>query len=60
MDSLTQSQQAYDIELGIKDDKIWLFQVRPYVENKMAKSSEYLLSLDPDFTNLYIALDENK
>ena len=37
----------YDVELGFKDDDIWLFQVRPYVENKRSKSSMYLLSLDP-------------
>ena len=37
----------YDVELGFKDDKIWLFQVRPFVENKKATSSEYLNSLTP-------------
>jgi hypothetical protein len=39
----------FDIELGFKDDKLWLFQVRPFVENKNAAASEYLNSLDPDF-----------
>ena len=37
----------YDVELGFKDDKIWLFQVRPFVENKNAKSSVYLESIAP-------------
>ena len=38
----------YDVELGFKDDKIWLFQVRPFVENKGALSSEYLQSITPE------------
>ena len=38
----------YDIELGFKDDKIWLFQVRPFVENKNALSSAYLESISPE------------
>ncbi len=37
----------YDTELGFKDDKIWLFQIRPFVENKNAKSSSYLESITP-------------
>jgi hypothetical protein len=40
------SKGPFDIELGIKEDKIWLFQARPFVENKRAKSSNYLKSLD--------------
>ena len=39
--------QAYDVEFGFKDNKLWLFQIRPFVENKKAKSSEYLLSITP-------------
>ena len=39
---------AYDVELGFKDDKLWLFQIRPFVENKQAKSSEYLNSITPE------------
>lgn len=39
----------WDIELGFKDDKIWLFQVRPFVENKQAAVSEYLQEITPDF-----------
>ncbi len=38
---------AYDVELGFKDDKLWLFQIRPFVENKKAKTSDYLLSITP-------------
>ena len=37
----------FDVELGFKDDKLWLFQIRPYVENKRAKSSLYLESITP-------------
>ncbi|WP_417444488.1 PEP/pyruvate-binding domain-containing protein [Joostella sp.] len=37
----------YDVELGFENDKLWLFQVRPYVENKNAKSSTYLESITP-------------
>jgi hypothetical protein len=37
----------YDVELGFKDDKIWLFQVRPFVENKRAAASDYLQSISP-------------
>lgn len=37
----------FDIELGIKNGKIWLFQVRPFVENKRFNRLEYLQSLDP-------------
>jgi hypothetical protein len=43
-----QGSGPFDIELGFKDSKIWLFQVRPYVENKRARSSMYLKSLDPE------------
>ncbi len=39
----------WDIELGFKDDKIWLFQVRPFVENKQAAVSEYLQEITPEF-----------
>lgn len=35
----------FDVELGFKKDKIWLFQVRPFVENSLAQSSDYLRSL---------------
>tara|TARA_R110002012_G_scaffold322108_1_gene555974 strand:+ start:94412 stop:97315 length:2904 start_codon:yes stop_codon:yes gene_type:complete len=38
---------AYDVELGFKDDTLWLFQIRPFVENKKALSSGYLESITP-------------
>lgn len=41
-------QGAYDIELGFKDDHLWLFQIRPFVENKMALGSNYLESINQD------------
>jgi len=48
MDELHGEPGVYDIELGIKGDHIWLFQVRPFVENRDALASTYLSSLDPD------------
>ncbi len=38
---------AHDVEFGFLNNKIWLFQVRPFVENNNAKSSEYLNSISP-------------
>jgi hypothetical protein len=38
----------FDVELGFRDDQLWLFQVRPFVENKNAAASDYLNSLNPD------------
>lgn len=38
---------AYDVELGFQDNKLWLFQIRPFVENKKAVSSGYLESITP-------------
>lgn len=58
MDKITGGHGPYDIELGIKDDKIWLFQVRPFVENKSATASEYLKSLDPIYDNIILELDQ--
>lgn len=46
-DSKTKSDGPFDIELGFKDNKIWLFQIRPFVENKNAVRSEYLISISP-------------
>lgn len=39
---------AYDVELGFKDNKLWLFQIRPFVENKNALGSNYLKSITPE------------
>ncbi|WGD34299.1 PEP/pyruvate-binding domain-containing protein [Olleya sp. YS] len=52
------NNQAYDVEFGFKDDKLWLFQIRPFVENKQAKSSEYLASISTKTdTNQLISLN---
>jgi hypothetical protein len=49
-----------DIELGFLDGKIWLFQIRPFVENKNAAKSEYLDSITPEFpVNKKIDLKQN-
>ncbi|MGB5377006.1 PEP/pyruvate-binding domain-containing protein, partial [Muriicola sp.] len=42
---------AYDVELGFKDNKLWLFQIRPFVENKKALGSAYLESITPRIQN---------
>lgn len=44
-----ETQGPFDIELGFKDNKLWLFQVRPFVENKNAAASDYLNSLNRDY-----------
>jgi len=36
----------YDIELGIADKKIWLFQARPLAESKKGQRYSYLNSID--------------
>ncbi|GAA5522609.1 hypothetical protein LQ318_12720 [Aliifodinibius salicampi] len=43
-----ESEGPYDVELGFKDNKLWLFQIRPFVENKRAQGSAYLESITPD------------
>ena len=48
----------YDIELGFRDNELWLFQVRPFVENKQALSSTYLESLTPQIPDYPIPLSE--
>jgi hypothetical protein len=45
-----------DIEFGFLRGKLYLFQIRPYLESLEAKKNNYLLSLDKDIT-LYA--DEN-
>ncbi len=42
-----ESEGPYDIEFGFKDNKLWLFQVRPFVENNRAVKSAYLESITP-------------
>ncbi|MEY3368301.1 MAG: hypothetical protein RI973_1456 [Bacteroidota bacterium] len=41
-------QPPFDVECGFKDGKLWLFQVRPFVENKQARSSEYLKQISKE------------
>ena len=55
-----ESQGPFDVELGFKDGKIWLFQVRPFVESKKARSSTYLTSIDPTINKKQlISIDES-
>ncbi|MEJ1223714.1 PEP/pyruvate-binding domain-containing protein [Sediminicola sp. 1XM1-17] len=50
---------AYDVEMGFEDNKLWLFQIRPFVENKKALSSGYLESITPKIdTTKKIALSK--
>lgn len=37
----------WDVELGFQNDKMYLFQIRPFVENKRAQGSAYLESISP-------------
>jgi len=54
-----ESPGPFDVELGFRQDRIWLFQVRPYVENRRAGSSLYLRGLDPVVPkDIRISLDE--
>ncbi|MDP5172501.1 MAG: phosphoenolpyruvate synthase [Bacteroidia bacterium] len=41
------SNNPYDVEFGFQNNKLWLFQIRPFVENKLALSSTYLSSISP-------------
>ena len=40
-------QGPFDVELGFLNNKLWLFQVRPFVENKNAAGAAYLESISP-------------
>jgi len=54
-----ETKGPFDIELGFKENKLWLFQVRPFVENKNAAASKYLNSLNPVYDGkLLIPIDE--
>lgn len=41
---------AADVEFGFKDGKLWLFQVRPFVESGTANRNTYLNALDAALT----------
>ena len=43
-----ETKGPFDVELGFLDDHIWLFQVRPFVENQNAASAAYLSSISPE------------
>ncbi len=48
----------YDVELGFTANKLWLFQVRPFVENKKAAASDYLRSISQELPEeKFIPLD---
>ena len=54
-----ESDGPYDVELGISNGSIWLFQVRPFVENKDARSTLYLQAMDPELPkNLSISMSQ--
>ena len=40
-------QGPFDVELGFLQNKLWLFQVRPFVENRNANGNAYLESITP-------------
>ena len=42
-----ESSGPFDVELGFLTGTPWLFQVRPFVENRNARSTNYLLAMDP-------------
>jgi hypothetical protein len=50
----------FDVEFGFLNDKLWLFQVRPFVENRNATGSAYLESITPkNNANKRIPLNKN-
>jgi hypothetical protein len=54
-----ESEGPYDVELGFLDGHIWLFQVRPFVESKNARSTAYLYEMDPELPkNVRISLTD--
>ena len=42
-----QGTGPWDVELGFQNDKIYLFQIRPFVENQRAQASDYLDKISP-------------
>jgi hypothetical protein len=40
------STGPYDLELGFRDGRLWLFQVRHFVERGVGRALTYLMSLD--------------
>ena len=54
----THFEGALDVELGFEAGRLWLFQVRPFVQNEKARSSTYLKSLDRKPAQHRITLDD--
>ncbi len=46
MPEAERAQAVADVEFGFLDGKLYLFQIRPFVENKRASRSTYLQNLD--------------
>ncbi len=46
MPEAERARAVADVEFGFLDGKLYLFQIRPFVENKRASRSTYLQSLD--------------
>lgn len=57
MDEVSRKDDVYDIELGILGEKLWLFQVRPFVENDESTAANYLSKIDPELSETLIDLD---
>lgn len=47
MEETGSMEGPFDVELGFLQNKLWLFQVRPFVENKNAAGTAYLNSISP-------------
>jgi len=47
MEETNGMQGPFDVEFGFLTNKLWLFQVRPFVENKNAAGDVYLESISP-------------
>lgn len=53
------SDHPFDVELGFKNNEFWLFQIRPFVENKRAVSSTYLQSITPEIPDYQVNLQSS-
>ena len=50
MPEAERAKAVADVEFGFLDGKLYLFQIRPFVENKRASRSTYLQTLDAGLT----------
>jgi len=55
-------KEPFDVELGFLNNKLWLFQVRPFVENRNAAGVSYLESITPriDESQVFILSEKIK